>query len=57
MVIIVRVHAHKELKFFWNLEKHQHCLVFFHMARAAGFEPATWGLTVPRSTAELRPNT
>ena len=26
------------------------------LARAAGFEPATWGLTVPRSTTELRPN-
>jgi hypothetical protein len=23
------------------------------MAPEAGFEPATWGLTVPRSTAEL----
>jgi hypothetical protein len=26
------------------------------MAPEAGFEPATWGLTVPRSTAEEKPN-
>jgi hypothetical protein len=26
------------------------------MAPGTGFEPATWGLTVPRSTAELPRN-
>ena len=29
----------------------------FIMAPEAGFEPATWALTVPRSTAELLRNT
>lgn len=29
---------------------------FFFYAPVTGFEPVTWGLTVPRSTAELHRN-